>query len=90
MKYATNSTLLQQSDLLRAGVEASLKAKYEHMDSSRSSYKEALRNFMDRKIQRDLKHGGHSGLSTQATPVSMQMSRVFRERQSRRVFDELQ
>ena len=74
---------------MRGGLEASLKAKYEHLDSLRSSYKDALRNFMDRKLHRDLKYGGSSVNSTQPTPHSLQMSRVFRERQSRRVFDEL-
>jgi len=67
VKYATNSNLVQQSDLLRNGLEASLKAKYEHLDSTRSSYKDALRNFMDKKLQRDLKYGAQSISSTQKT-----------------------
>lgn len=91
VKYATNSNLVQHSDLLRNGLEANLKAKYEHLDSTRSSYKDALRNFMDKKLQRDLKYATGSISSTQTTtPQSIQMSRVFRERQSRRVFEELQ
>lgn len=48
-------------------------------DQSDSSYKTSIRTFMDKKLQRDL-----------ATSSVSSISRVFRERQSRRMFEELQ
>ena len=51
-----------------------------------SGYKTALRNFMDKQLERSCKNPYGSG---SAANSSIPMSRVFRERQSRRMFDDL-
>jgi len=48
---------------------------------SSASYKDAIKTFMDKKLQRDM-----TSISSSASSIS----RVFRERQSRRMFEELQ
>ena len=51
-----------------------------------AGYKAALRNFMDRQMERSLK----TPYATSGTNSTVVMSRVFRERQSRRMFEDLQ
>lgn len=52
-------------------------------------YKTALRNFMDRQMERSVKQP-YSGASNSSGGGTVPMSRIFRERQSRRMFEDLQ
>lgn len=53
-----------------------------------TGYKTALRNFMDRQMERSVKQP-YAGSSNAPGGGTVPMSRIFRERQSRRMFEDL-